>query len=292
MMKPSPPAFRNLLILPYCTSAFSKWSQFWVLSHSVTPLSLSWLRLVLVRLLSSLLLCHGQGPWLSTSPSWSLVIQFAGFSLLSSFWKCSVHLAFTSILLLMRFPFLSITVVFCRELSSHSIFVSPYSVFTWENSHRREFHTGITFWFRIAFTWWLGHFIPRYLKVHFMTIKYTCDSKLKTLRMRYPFQSTDTPVSHPNGWSFRVYMIQSRDFVPEWKSHPGTRTGLHSRRGDSHRYDILWWYHVNKYRAMRGNRILSKLALGQKSPRCHVALCSFFCFVRNVLHPFQKHFVG
>ena len=170
--------------------------------------------------------------------------------------------AFTSILLLMRFPFLSITVVFCRELSSHSIFVSPYSVFTWENSHRREFHTGITFWFRIAFTWWLGHFIPRYLKVHLMTIKYTCDSKLKTLRMRYPFQSTDTPVSHRNGWSFRVYMIQSRDFVPEWKSHPGTRTGLHSRRGDSRRYDILWWYHVNKYRAMRGNRIRSKLALG------------------------------
>ena len=30
----------------------------------------------------------------------------------------------------------------------------------------------------------------------------------------------------------------------------------------------LWWYHVNKYRAMRGNR--SELALGQKLPRCHV----------------------
>ena len=32
-------------------------------------------------------------------------------------------------------------------------------VFTRENSHRREFHIGMTFWFRIAFTWWLGHFI-------------------------------------------------------------------------------------------------------------------------------------
>ena len=31
-------------------------------------------------------------------------------------------------------------------------------VFTWEKSHRREFHTGMTFWFRITFTWWLGHF--------------------------------------------------------------------------------------------------------------------------------------
>ena len=28
-------------------------------------------------------------------------------------------------------------------------------------------------------------FISRYLKVHFMLIKYTCDSKSETLRMRY-----------------------------------------------------------------------------------------------------------
>ena len=49
-------------------------------------------------------------------------------------------------------------------------------VFTWENSHRREFHAEMTFWFRIAFTWWLGLFILRYLKVHFTLIKYTCDS--------------------------------------------------------------------------------------------------------------------
>ena len=58
------------------------------------------------------------------------------------------------------------------------------------------------------------------------------------------------------------------DFVPEWNSRPGTRTGVNSRRGDSRRHDILWWYHVNKYRAMRGNR--SELTLGWKSPQCHV----------------------
>ena len=34
------------------------------------------------------------------------------------------------------------------------------------------------------------------------------------------------------------------------------------------RHNILWWYHVNKCRAMRGNR--SELASGRKSPRCHV----------------------
>ena len=39
----------------------------------------------------------------------------------------------------------------------------------------------------------------------------------------------------------------------------------------------MWWYHVNKYRAMRGNR--SELAPGRKSPRCHV---------NTPLHIYQK----
>ena len=89
-----------------------------------------------------------------------------------------------------------------------------------------------------------------------MLIKYTFGSKSQTLRMRYPFQSTGKPISHRNGWAFRVDMIQLRE------------TGVNSRRGDSRRHNILWWYHVNKYRTMRGNR--SELAPGRKSPRCHV----------------------
>ena len=92
------------------------------------------------------------------------------------------------------------------------------------------------------------------------------DSKSQTLRMRYPFQSTGRPISHRN--AFRVYMIPLRDFVPEWNSRPGTTTGVNSRRGDSRRHDILWWYHVNKYRAMRGNQ--SELAPAWKSLRRHV----------------------
>ena len=127
-------------------------------------------------------------------------------------------------------------------------------VFTWENSHRREFHTGMTFWFRIAFTLWLGHFISRYLKVHFMLLKYTRDSKSQTLRMHFPFHSTSRPISHQNACSFHVYMIPLRDFVPEWHSRPGTTTRVNSCRSDSRRHDILWRYDVNKCRAMRGNR--------------------------------------
>ena len=49
----------------------------------------------------------------------------------------------------------------------------------------------------------------------FLLIKGTYDSKSRTLRMRYPFQSTGRSISHRNGWSFRVYMIPLRDFVPE-----------------------------------------------------------------------------
>jgi len=132
----------------------------------------------------------------------------------------------------------------------------------------RVSHWDDFFWFCIAFTWWLGHFISCYLTAHFMLIKYTFASKSQTLRMRYPFQSTGRPISHRNGWSFRVYMIPLRDFVPEWNSCPGARTGVNSRQDDSRRHNILRWYHVNKYRAMRGNQ--SELDPGRKSPRCHV----------------------
>ena len=154
-----------------------------------------------------------------------------------------------------------------HEASTRSGFAFK-GVFTWENSYRREFHTGVTFWFRTAFTWWLDHFISGYLKVHFMLIEYTCDSKSQTLRMRYPFQSTGRPIWHRNVWSFRVYTIPLRDFVSESNSRPVTTTGMNSHRGDPRRFDILWWYHENKCRTMRGDR--SELAPARKSKGCHV----------------------
>ena len=51
-------------------------------------------------------------------------------------------------------------------------------------------------------------------------------------------------------------------FSPQYNNRGG------SRWGDSRRHDILWWDHVNKCRAMRGNR--SELTPARKSPRCHV----------------------
>ena len=117
----------------------------------------------------------------------------------------------------------------------------------------------MTFSSLIVFTWWLAHFISCYLKVHFMLIKYMCDLKSQTLRMRYPFQFTGTPISHRNKWSFRIYMIPLRDFLP-WYNNWGELMP-----GDLHRHhDVLWWYHVNKFRAMRGNP--SELAPAWKGP--------------------------
>ena len=62
-----------------------------------------------------------------------------------------------------------------------------------------------------------------------------------------------------------VPVYRQTDFTPKWvavsrlhdtvaRFRTGARTGVISRRGDSRRHNILWWYHVNKYRAMRGNR--------------------------------------
>ena len=94
-----------------------------------------------------------------------------------------------------------------------------------------------------------------------MLVKHTCGSKLQTLGMRYPFQSADRFRTETGG------RFAFTSAVTWYRCEISYRT-WNSRRGDSRLRDILWWYHVNKYRAMRGNR--SELAPGRKSPRWHV----------------------
>ena len=112
-----------------------------------------------------------------------------------------------------------------------------WGVFIWENSHRREFHTGMTFWFRIAFTWWLSHFISRYLKVHFMLIKIHAWFKIANITHELP-----------------VPVYRQTKFSPRY-----------SNRGDSRRYDILWWYHVTNVELWEGIGVNS---LRRKSRSC------------------------
>ena len=131
-------------------------------------------------------------------------------------------------------------------------------MFTWENSQQSKFHTGISFLFRIVFTLWLGHFISLYLQVHFMLIKIHVRFKIANIIHALPvpvYQQTNfTPK--------RLVVSHLHDTILS------TTTGVNSCRGDSRRHDILWCYHVNKCRAMRGNP--SELTLERKSPRCHV----------------------
>ena len=145
-------------------------------------------------------------------------------------------------------------------------------MFTWENSHRREFHAEMTFWFRIAFTWWLGLFILRYLKVHFTLIKYTCDSYVWFNNANIT-HALSVPVYRQTDFTpKRVNVSRLHDTAARFRTRVKFSTRYKNRGeltpGDSRRNDILWWYHVNKYRALRGNR--SELAPGRKSPRCHV----------------------
>ena len=95
-------------------------------------------------------------------------------------------------------------------------------MYKWGNSHRRECHTSWSF--RIAFTWWLGHFMSLLFgrTLHFVKIHVLF--KIANLRMLYPFQYTSGPISYRNEWSFCVW------------------------------HDILWFYHANKYRTTRRNR--------------------------------------
>ena len=124
------------------------------------------------------------------------------------------------------------------------------------------------FWFRVAFIWWLGHSLSRYLKVNFMLIKHVW------------FKIAN--ITH----ALLVPVYRQTDFLPEqvdvlrllwyrceisYQSEilaPVRQPGWTQTRGDSCRHDILWWYHVNKCKAIRGN--WSELAPARKSPRCHV----------------------
>ena len=58
------------------------------------------------------------------------------------------------------------------------------------------------------------HTVSRYLKVHFMLIKYTCDPKSQTLRMRYPFQSIGRPIFTPK----RVVVSRLHDTAARFRT--------------------------------------------------------------------------
>ena len=113
----------------------------------------------------------------------------------------------------------------------------------------------MTFWFCIAFTWWLGHLISRYLKVHFILIKYTCDSKSQTLRMRHPFQSFqstsvdwnslvsclhDTTARFRTGVKFSPRYKNRGELTPGWHAPAWHFVVVSCKQIKSHERELEW----------------------------------------------------
>ena len=155
----------------------------------------------------------------------------------------------------------------CASDSKVRLITLSKGEFTWENSHRRKFsyRHDLLVWYRVHMI--MGHFMSGLFEGILHVDKIHVRFKVANITHALPVPG-GRPNSHRSGWSFRVHMMPLRDFVPEWNSRPDTTTGVNSRRDDSRRHDILWWYHVNKCRAMTGNR--SELAPARKSPRCRV----------------------
>ena len=128
-------------------------------------------------------------------------------------------------------------------------------MFTWENEN--EFHTWMTFWFRIAFTWWLGHFkgtlhVDKNTRVIQNRKHYACAS-----RSSLPADQFHTEKCGRFAFTWYRCEISNRSEILAPVQQPG--------------WLALAWHFVvvscNKCRAMRGNR--SELAPARKSPLCH-----------------------
>ena len=142
----------------------------------------------------------------------------------------------------------------------------------------------MTVWFRIAFTWWWVVSYLGYSKVHFMLIKYTCDSKSQTLRMCYPSQSTAERFQTETGGRFAFTRcrceILNRSEILAPVQQPGWYHAGVTRAGMTFCGCIML---TLKYRAMRGSR--SELAPAWKSPECNVntTLVSLLVFFDELL---------
>ena len=65
-------------------------------------------------------------------------------------------------------------------------------------------------------------------------------------RTHYACATHSRPISHPNVWSFAFTWYRCEiSYRSEILALPGTTTGVNSRR-----HGILWWYHVDKCRAI------------------------------------------
>ena len=130
-------------------------------------------------------------------------------------------------------------------------------VFTWENSHWRKFHTRMTFWFCIHLhdNWVISSEGTLHVNKIYVWIKIA--NITHALPIPVHRQTDFTPK--------RVVVLRLHDTIARF------RTGVKFSPRYNNRGELTlgwltpaWWYHVNKCRALRGNR--SELALGKSRP--------------------------
>ena len=111
---------------------------------------------------------------------------------------------------------------------------------------------------------WLCDFVSRFHDdwVFFIIPRPTCWSWRCHLGLTKITHALPVPVYLQTDFTpKRLVVSRLHDTVA--KSRTGEKfSPRYENRGDSRWHDILWWYHVNKCRAMRGNR--SELAPGAK----------------------------
>ena len=107
---------------------------------------------------------------------------------------------------------------FCRSVEG---------VFTWENSHRHEFHSWDDFLILYHVIYMMtGSFHISLFEGTLHVDKIHVWFKIANITQCYPLQSTGRLISQWNVWSFCVYMMLLQDFILEWNSRPSTTTGV------------------------------------------------------------------
>ena len=123
-------------------------------------------------------------------------------------------------------------------LNFSRLLIRKFGAFRWMHPRKdirgclyEKTRTGVSFipgWLFnfVSFTWWLSHFISRYLKVHFMLIKIHAWFKIANITHALPVPVYRQTNFTPKSVVVSRYMIPLRDFVLEWNSRSGTATGV------------------------------------------------------------------
>ena len=147
---------------------------------------------------------------------------------------------------------------------SWKFFIKCLGVVHMTKLHWPEFHTRMTFWFCIMFIWWWVISYLGYLNVHYMLIKYMCESNRKHYSCATHSSQLADRFDTETGGHFTFTWCHCEIFYltpvqqPEWTHFRVTRNGMAFCDGIMYT-DVEPW---------KGTR--SELRPAWKSPCCNV----------------------